>query len=979
MFLSKKVFEKIVITNQTSRKELEFLIAVQFTLKRINEKQVSGLFQKFFIERIKILSRALDEDKKTAGHYFIGAMGSLGTGEMSFSSDADLIFITDNLREFPDQQNIFVDLLNKIREEFKPTSVDCRLRPEGKSAMLVWDVESYSNYILQRARTWELQAFTKLKFISGNKILFNKIVRSIIKRLRNEDRIKIKNDLLEMRKKLVTGSGSFPEIINLKKNRGGITDIEFILQYLILCSPELFRKFSASNPDKITKGSGDVKLISNLLNNYKFYKSLLLNNQNYFNQNSSVISLDKIKLNGLAVIMNYDSPEELKSKITSTLTETSLLFTKFFENIFMNILKKYFAVLTGIFVFIIYLTTLAPTILQIDAGELTTVQALAGIAHPTGYPLFTMIGYLFSKIPSPFSVAFQLNILAAIWCSLGVGLFTYTSKFILDNPDKFQFAKKTQVKKSQAKQKNQQKTTKGNLVLPESIKYAASIGGGLFLGLSKTFWFQSTSVEVYSMHIFLVSLIIFVLLKAFTSPETEKVFSLKNKWIILAIVLALGFSNHMTTLLILPGIAYFYFLKEKFNTASIRQIAIMLLIFFPLLIIIYSYLPLRALHNPPVNWGNPIDFERIMRHISGKQYQVWLFSSAEAAKKQLAYFINNLPTEYTFTLLISIAGIFVSFFRAKKLSLFLIITFISTVAYSINYDINDIDSYFLLAYIMLAYFSVFGIIKIYELITIKDYRIHLTIAVIILFFAGEVLINYKEVNQSNTYTFEDYTKALISSTDKNSIVFSYLWDYFVSASYYYQYVDGFRKDVAVVDKELLRRSWYFNQIETDHPDVISGMKTDIDLFKNALVPFERSEDYNANLLESLYRKMMTDLVATNIDKRSFYFPPEIAENELRNGEFKLPEGYSFVPDVLLYKVVKNSGDYIPAADPDFHIRFPEEGNHYTDFVQSLAGSVLASRALYELRFNKPDRARVYVDKIKKEFPKYMIPENLRNL
>ena len=229
----------------------------------------------------------------------------------------------------------------------------------------------------------------------------------------------------------------------------------------------------------------------------------------------------------------------------------------------MNFLKKYYAVLTGLFIFLLYLTTIAPTILQIDAGELTSVQALAGIAHPTGYPLFTMIGYLFSKIPLPFSTAFQLNILAAIWCSFGVGLFVYTSKFILDNLDKFGKVNAAVSKKK--KQKNKVKPLKKSESLPETIKYIASVGGGLFLGLSKTFWFQSTSVEVYSMHIFLISLVILVLVKAFTFEGEKRILSIKNPWIILAIVLALGFSNHMTTLLILPGIAYFYFTKEKFN------------------------------------------------------------------------------------------------------------------------------------------------------------------------------------------------------------------------------------------------------------------------------------------------------------------------------------------------------------------------------------------------------------------------------
>ena len=70
----------------------------------------------------------------------------------------------------------------------------------------------------------------------------------------------------------------------------------------------------------------------------------------------------------------------------------------------MEFIKKYYYILTGFAVFIIYLFTLAPSVVQIDSGELATVQATLGIAHPTGYPLFTMIGYLFSLIPLPIIV-----------------------------------------------------------------------------------------------------------------------------------------------------------------------------------------------------------------------------------------------------------------------------------------------------------------------------------------------------------------------------------------------------------------------------------------------------------------------------------------------------------------------------------------------------------------------------------------------
>ncbi|MHB8337799.1 MAG: protein O-mannosyl-transferase family [Ignavibacteriaceae bacterium] len=95
------------------------------------------------------------------------------------------------------------------------------------------------------------------------------------------------------------------------------------------------------------------------------------------------------------------------------------------DNSLLRFVKKYFAVLTGLFVFLVYLTTLAPSVVEIDAGELATVQATLGIAHPTGYPLFTMLGYLFSLIPFGFSKIYQLNLLTDVWCSLGIMVFVY--------------------------------------------------------------------------------------------------------------------------------------------------------------------------------------------------------------------------------------------------------------------------------------------------------------------------------------------------------------------------------------------------------------------------------------------------------------------------------------------------------------------------------------------------------------------------
>jgi hypothetical protein len=644
----------------------------------------------------------------------------------------------------------------------------------------------------------------------------------------------------------------------------------------------------------------------------------------------------------------------------------------------VNFLKKYYAILTGLIVFIVYLFTLAPSVVEIDSGELSTVQILWGIAHPTGYPLFTFVGHLFTLIPLPFRPIYKTNLLAAIWCSLGIMMFVYTAKLVLDNL--VSFKKKAKISKAEIKKRRKEKNKQpaelkkdDTKELPEIFTYIASIAGGLILAFSKTYWIQSTAVEVYSMQMFLMNTVIYFIIKAYIYNGDNKKKELMN-WLIMAFVLALCFSNHMTTLFILPGLAYLYLQKNGFKIQSFKKILFMLLLFFPVLILLYYTLVFRALQNPILNWGNPVDFERLFRHASGFQYQTWMFTSTDAAKKQLTYFLNNFPSEFNITLIVIAFGIFGLFVTTKRFFAFVIIDFLFTVLYAINYDIVDIDSYFLLAYIAVAFFAVFGVLKLFEIL--RDHHLHYTlpITLLLVFIIVQAFINFDEVNVSDVYTFEDYTKAILQSTDKNSLILSYQWDYFVASSYYFRYVEKFRSDVTVIDKELLRRSWYYNQLKRNSPDVVEGIQPYVEQFLTALKPFERKETFDPNLLESLYRKIFTGLVYTNYDKRTIYIAPELVENEMQKGEFALPE-YQIVPDIFLFKVV-NSKDYVPAQDPNYEIRLPKTRTRYIDYIEYICGSMLVRRAIYETQFNRFDRAKIYIKKLKENFPNYSIPKGL---
>ena len=149
----------------------------------------------------------------------------------------------------------------------------------------------------------------------------------------------------------------------------------------------------------------------------------------------------------------------------------------------------------------VYIKTLAPSVWFIDSGELSAVASTLGIAHPTGYPLFTLIGHLFSMLPVSESQVYNLNLMSAFFCSLAVFMFVFLMRFILEHqqyslqPEK---GKKTPVKKFTEK-----------IVRHSSIiEYGVIIFSTLLLAFSRTFWDSANAVEVYPIHVFFLLLLL---------------------------------------------------------------------------------------------------------------------------------------------------------------------------------------------------------------------------------------------------------------------------------------------------------------------------------------------------------------------------------------------------------------------------------------------------------------------------------------
>jgi len=332
-FLTRKVFEKIATKDLSSfsLKKITFIIAVQLTMKLIDALQASKIISRFFTKKIHLIVDSIRNLNLKKTQFFVAAMGSLGMKEMTFTSDIDLIFVVKDLNIFPDTQKYFQLLLLKLKEELKPFDVDCRLRPEGKSSILVWELNKYIEYINNRARTWEFQAFIKLRYITGNKRLFSKLTGEISERIETLNQATVKKDILEMRKKLYPQFfPRVPERFNLKKSRGGLTDIEFIVQYLILCHSKIFNFIRAKGTLKaISILKEDNPAIEVLTNNYSFLKKLEILNQNIFNLTQPLLSSDNKKLRVLANRMGINSVNNFNEKLSVINIQNNSLLQKY--------------------------------------------------------------------------------------------------------------------------------------------------------------------------------------------------------------------------------------------------------------------------------------------------------------------------------------------------------------------------------------------------------------------------------------------------------------------------------------------------------------------------------------------------------------------------------------------------------------------------------------------------------------------------
>jgi hypothetical protein len=643
----------------------------------------------------------------------------------------------------------------------------------------------------------------------------------------------------------------------------------------------------------------------------------------------------------------------------------------------------YPAIAVSLVALIVYLQTMAPGVGFIDDGELATVCYTLGIAHPTGYPLFTLIGWVCSHVLIAGPVILRLNVMAAIFTACGTGMLVLVANELYQHwmPER---VSRVKTKEQSGKGKGQRGKGKGSaiemhgskttisenplLLTPYPLPLFAAIGTGLAAAFSATWWSQSTTIEVYPVHLFMLTHVLFFFLRMLRNEETDVV----GKWgKLFALFLGLSFSNHMTTILLAPACLYMFFARYRFTKLARTRI-VKLTPYFIAGLLAYLYLPIRSAMYPPMDWGHPTTVGAFLRHITGGQYKIWMFTGSGAAAKQWAYFWQRLPHEFTIVgVLLALAGLWAMFMsgssRRTHVLIFTLLLFFGCLLYSINYDIHDIDSYFLLAYLAMSLWIGAGIQYLVVVTfrsrsgsdtkTQRDLKVTTTLVVVALALF-EIASNYSEVDESGNYMVDDYTNNVLRNLPPNAIIFSTQWDFWVSGAFYYQLVEKVRPDVLVIDKAMLRdRPWYFAELDKRAPDVFTKVKAEENAFLLNLWKFDRGEKFDEAAIAPAYQQFTEALVERNLDR-----PIYITQEMLDAPDDLFAPKMRPVPAGLAYRLVPND-TVIDASIPKLQWRDKQyrKRNYYTDDSRTLQAMPLVNFAQLKLKQGDKESAKRFLD------------------
>lgn len=315
-----------------SIKQLRFILSVQYTLGIIDQRSMSSIYSSYIKQHLSMLL----QNQGIKHNYLLAGLGSFGVNEMNLNSDVDLVILVDSEEVISDVENSITAFLEEANNSLSPIEIDFRLRPEGKNSQLVWDIDNYIKYLTGRADVWEIMSFLKISYVAGDKKLFNRLKRAIVKSANYLSKQTIRSKIIEMYNKYtvkpsVHGISRF----DIKRSKGGLATINFLIQSIILLEENLNSEFLGCDTREIIEKLGsrkDYSDIQKLSHSYNFFKKLENSILFALNTQKLIIPEDHDKKMHILRCSEFTSPEEFGKSLGEFIKLNNGLFTNYLQN-----------------------------------------------------------------------------------------------------------------------------------------------------------------------------------------------------------------------------------------------------------------------------------------------------------------------------------------------------------------------------------------------------------------------------------------------------------------------------------------------------------------------------------------------------------------------------------------------------------------------------------------------------------------------
>ena len=627
---------------------------------------------------------------------------------------------------------------------------------------------------------------------------------------------------------------------------------------------------------------------------------------------------------------------------------------------------------------LLYSWTLAPTVTLTDSGELIVVAQGLGVAHPPGFPLWVIFAHLASLVPLG-NVAVRINFSSALFATLASATLTLVVAELIITASYLRTSKKRGVQ--------QKKNTEG-LRIGSLFIFAPALGAGLLMAFSRTLWSYATIAEVYTLNALLILIVLFLMLRwrrriVADRSEIGATFAKHDTWLYAAaLVFGLGLGiHHVTVGLMLPALGVFVYRTEGLKFFTSRRLVYAALISIAALVAVYAYLPFAASRSPVINWGNPRSLQEIWWHLTGRQYRVFLSFSPSMMGTQFLEFCRMLLREFgpawlPLPLALAFAGLAGAYKHDRTTFWFLSLIVIADLGYSFTYEIaEDKDAYYLPTFISIAIAAGFGIRWLIQLAVSRSMPLKavywVAATAVLLISATPLAANWPFNNRRHYFIAHDYVENLLSTIEPDGLLLTQDWQV-VAPMLYAQEVEQRRRDVKVIDVNLLRRSWYFDYLRHAYPGLIERSREKIDVFVEILKEWERDpgafakDQLLTQRITAAFFEMLRSIVINENKVAPVYITRDLLFAETTNAELAkwINQNYQLVPQGLVFNLAPDQS-FHDSPDPHLQTRGLADGTvrfEKNDVVNlkvlPVYTSMLVNRGRYLALFNQHERAVV---------------------